>query len=632
MELLVILLCASWCISVTEQAPSYLITAPKIIRIDVKETVTVQVFEPRENVDAKIYLMNQRNMVVCSETYRVKLNHTNNFTDVIIVQILPENAKKCELTRRTWYITLAAEIPELFTTRRLVHLRLLPKPYFIFIETDKPTYKPNDTVRFQTFSLDHTMKLSSCDVKMQIWHSGSVVAEAMSFNQSSGAVCRGEVTIPSLLLGDFVIKGETNSSLYSMNMGYRKFQITEQAYRKEKEKNEILNTTINLTKTKHFFIPGAPFRILTSITYLDGSPVAGALIKITVTSEDKYINLSLEAFTDSIGELSFSFIVPENASKIYIKATTGNKADQTEESSEIVVECHEKNKPYLNIDVPNVLLYPGDIIYVTLSAFSQLDISSVHYYYYMVLNKGKLLHFERIRRSDNTSFPITVTKDMVPYFRIVAYYFTNIEGDESIVSDSLRVEVEDSCSLKFQIQPALYTDNDERDLLLSVFSEAVSDVFVQAVDSQLYGPNKDMNTLQKAFYRKDFYDFGVSYGGGQNTVEVFEDAGLRFISDLMNSTELLENATVEWKRGPLIPPRHAVEANSKHQIINPVYDDAWVWEIQKTSGKKQYRLRSDIYPPKFWKITAFSISEEGEICVVKPLILKIDDSISNSAI
>ncbi|XP_078415674.1 complement C3-like [Cetorhinus maximus] len=625
MELRMILLCASWCISVTEQAPSYLITAPKIARIDVKETVTVQVFEARGNVDANIYLLNQKNTVQCSEKHRVNLNHTNNFTEVILVQILPEKAIPCGLTSRTSYITLAVEIPKLFTKRRLVHLLLLPKPYFIFIETDKPTYKPNDTVRFQTFSLDYEMKLSNCDIEMQIWHSGQVVTETRSHQQGSDAVCRGEVKVPSSLVGDFKIQGAPTS--YSVYQGYRNFQIKEQAYEEEKERNEALTYTINLTKIKRFFIPGAPFRILASLTYPNGVPVTEAPFEITILSSDKKIQATQKAFTDSIGELSLSFNVPEDANGIYIKATAGNKASGTEVSSEIEIKCHNSNKMYLHINVPNVLLYPGDTIYVKLSAFSQLDISSVNYYYYMLLNKGKLLHFERIRRSDNTSFPIMITKDMVPYFRIVAYYIANIHGNKSIVSDSVRVEVEDLCSLEFQIQPALYTDNEESDLLLSVFSDSVSDVFVQAVDTQLYGPNKDINTLQKAFYRKDFYDFGSSYGGGRNTVGVFEDAGLRFISDLMDVTELRETSTIPWIRGPLPSHRNAIGIANTHQTIYPIYDHAWMWEIQKTSGNKTYRLTSDVDPPKSWEISAFRISEEGEVCIAKPLTMKIDDSI-----
>ncbi|XP_067896208.1 complement C3-like [Heterodontus francisci] len=632
MELLVILLCVSWCISVTEQTPSYLITAPTIVRAGVKETITVQLFEARGNVDATIYLLNQKNMLVCSEKHRVKLNNTNNFTEVIYVQILPEKVKQCGLSQRRSYITLTAEIPKLFTKRRMVHLQLRPKPYFIFIETDKPTYRLNDTVRFRTFSLDHEMKLTSCAVKMHIWHSGSVVMETKSHKHGSDAVCRGEVNIPPSLVGDFEIQGAPTE--YSVHIGYRNFQVKEQGYKEEKNRDvaknitKVLPYTINLTKTKRYFMTGAPFRILALVTYPDGSPVAEVPIKIEIIiSEEKTIQATQRGFTDNIGELSLSLNVPENASDIYITAIAGNTANGTQAKTDIAIKCQSSNQMYLYIDVPNALLYPGDIIYVTLSAFSQLDISSVNYFYYMVLNKGKLLHFERIRRSANTSFSIMITKDMVPYFRIVAYYIININNKKNIVSDSVRVEVENHCNSKFQIQPALYTDNDQRDLLLSVFSDSVSDVYVQALDTQLYGPSKDMNTLQKAFYRKDFYDFGSSYGGGKNTVGVFEDAGLRLISDLMESTDLRDITTIPWKRGPLTSPRNVIEIANTHHTIHPIYDHGWVWEIQKTSGKKTYRLTSDIDPPKSWEISAFSISEEGEICIVKPLVMKLDDSI-----
>ncbi|XP_072440846.1 complement C4-B-like isoform X2 [Chiloscyllium punctatum] len=627
MELLVFLLCASWCMSVSEQAPSYLITAPRIVRIGVKETVTIQVFEARENVNAIVYLLNHKNMLVCSERHLVKLNHTNNFAEVLFVQILPENATRCKLPNKKRYITLAVEIPSLLPKRRMVHLQLLPQPYFIFIETDKPTYRPNDTVRFQTFSLDHEMKLSNCDVDVEIRQSTAIVAKVRSRKHGSTAVCRGEVQLPPSLIGDFEIQGP--SALYSAYVGHKIFQIKEHDDMEEKKSDagDVLKYKINLTKTRRYFIPGASYQILALVSHLDGSPVPETPIKIKIIiSAGKALEATQEGLTDRIGELSLSFNVPENAKDIYISVSAGDKAVGNDVSEEIAIKCQDSKQMYLHIGVTNALLYPGDIINVTLTPFSQVDISSVNYFYYMVLNKGKVLLFERIRKSANTSFPVTITDEMVPYFRIVAYYFASTYHDKSIISDSVRVEVEDPCSSKFQIQPALYTNNEQQELLLSVLSDRVSDVFVHAVDAQLNNPNKDIKTLWKAFYHKDFYDFGTSYGGGQNSVKVFEDAGLRLISDLMESIELSEITNVPWNREPLVHPRADIGISETHQIVHPAYEHTWMWQIENTSGQKTYRLTSDIDPPRSWEINAFRISKEG-VCIAKPLMMKIDDSI-----
>ncbi|XP_067829823.1 complement C3-like [Heptranchias perlo] len=627
MATLVTLFFAFWFMSVTEQTPSFLITAPKIVRVDVKETITVQLFDARDNVNITVYLFNQIKMAMCSESHMVKLNHTNNFTEVVLLQVLPEMVKQCELSRRQSYVTLAAEIPELFKKRRMVHIRLLPKPYFIFIETNKPMYKPNDTVRFRTFVLDHEMKLTNCVANMRILNSSGVVTETMSQKHGSSAVCRGEVNIPSPLVGNFEIQATPTE--YSEYQGYRIFQVKDYAHPKAKKMDGtmVLPYEINLTKTRRFFIPGAPFHILALVTYPDGSPVANVPINVSIIiSEAKTIEATQKGFTDIIGELSLSFNVPQNASDIYITATAGSKISGTEAKSEIAIKHQFGSQMYLYINVPNVLLYPGDIIYVTLTALSHLDISNVKYYYYMILNKGKLLHFERVERSAIVSVPVNVTKDMVPYFRIVAYYIININGSKTIVSDSVRVEVEHLCGSKFEIQPALHKDNGKQDLLLSVFSNSTADIFVQAVDTRLYGSRRDISTLQKVFYRMDLYDFGSSYGGGRNSVGVFEDAGLRLISDLMESTELRDTTTVPWRRGPLSTRRDAIGIATTHHAIQPVYNQSWVWEIQKTSGKKTFRLTSDIDPPNSWEISAFSVSEEGEICIAKPLIVKLDGS------
>ncbi|XP_048397438.1 complement C4-like isoform X2 [Stegostoma tigrinum] len=585
-------------------------------------------FEARGNFDASIYLLNQREMAVCSDRHTVKLNHTNNFAEVLFIQILPENARQCKLSRRSRYVTLAVEIPKLLSRRRMIHLHIRPKPYFIFIETDKPTYRPNDTVRFQTFSLDHELKLSRCDVDVEIRQSNTIVAMARSRTQGPTAVCRGEVQLPSSLVGDFEMQG--SSTLYSAYQGHKPFQIKEHGGMEEKKSivPNFLKYAINLTKTKRYFIPGAPFQIMALVTYLDGSRVSEVPIKIKIIiSAGKTLESTQEGLTDSIGELSLSFNVPENAKDIYISASAGDITVGNDVSQEIAIKCHDSKQAYLHIGVTNALLYTGDIIDVTLSPFSRADISDVNYFYYMVLNKGKVLLFDRVRKTVNTSFPVTITDEMVPYFRIVSYYFVNINGNKSIISDSVRVEVEDLCSSKFQVQPALYTDNDQQRLLLSVFSNQVSDVFVRAVDTQLYGPKRDTSMYHQAFYWKDYYDFGSSYGGGQNSVKVFEDAGLRLISDLMESTEISETTSIPWQRGPLTVSRSGIETAETHNIVHPTYEHTWMWQIENASGQKTYRLTSDINPPQFWEISAFRITEDSEVCIAKPLIMRIDDSI-----
>ncbi|XP_062904336.1 complement C3-like isoform X2 [Mobula hypostoma] len=628
--LTVLLLISSW-VSFTEPRLPYLITAPKVIRIDVKESITVQVFGAQGNVNATVYFINQKTLRLCSDKYSVQLNHTNKFIQDLLVQILPEKVEECKLRGTMSYIVMATEMPELFPNRMITHLHLRAKPYFIFIETNKPIYRPGETVYFRSFTLDHALKLTDCEARLKILNADVLVNEVESRREGSGKVCKGEIRISPSKVGDFEIQAVSKE--YAEYNGHRKFRVNaageEESLRNDEE---VTPYVINLSKMKRFFIPGGPFRIQAIVTHQDYSPVAKAPIEISVMiKERKTIQASQGGFTDNYGEMSLTFNVPEDASEIYVTVTAGTKASGTERKSEMAIKSHQSSRAYLYIEAPNVLLYPGDSIEVNLTALGLTDGSNVDHYYYMILNKGNLIHYETIERSTNTSFLVNITQDMVPYFRIVAYYLVDINGVEELISDSVRLEVEDLCDLKFQMVPRLLEEKNKRDLLLSVFTNSTASVYVQVVDGKLSRAHVDLDTYRQVFYRKDLYDFGISYGGGRNTAEVFKDSGLRYISDLMPELQLIaEPTTVPWQRSPLQPQRNDITATSTFPRLQPLFKQAWMWEIQETTGAKTFRLTLDISSPNLWEISAFSILEDGELCVAKPLMVKISNKETTS--
>lgn len=64
-----------------------------------------------------------------------------------------------------------------------------------------------------------------------------------------------------------------------------------------------------------------------------------------------------------------------------------------------------------------------------------------------VLNKGKIISAERVDVTGQlvTSIGLTVTPEMMPSFRFVAFYSIPWAGREEVVSDSIWVDVADSC-------------------------------------------------------------------------------------------------------------------------------------------------------------------------------------------
>lgn len=65
-----------------------------------------------------------------------------------------------------------------------------------------------------------------------------------------------------------------------------------------------------------------------------------------------------------------------------------------------------------------------------------------------MLNKGKIIAAELMNNTGYliTSVTLTVTPEMMPSFRFVAFYSIPWSGHEEVVPDSIWVDVDDSCA------------------------------------------------------------------------------------------------------------------------------------------------------------------------------------------
>lgn len=64
-----------------------------------------------------------------------------------------------------------------------------------------------------------------------------------------------------------------------------------------------------------------------------------------------------------------------------------------------------------------------------------------------MINKGKIIDAQRLDVSGQvmTTVLLTVTKELKPSFRVVAFYILPWTRQEEVVADSVWVDVEDSC-------------------------------------------------------------------------------------------------------------------------------------------------------------------------------------------
>ncbi|XP_072113442.1 complement C3-like isoform X1 [Mobula birostris] len=415
---------------------------------------------------------------------------------------------------------------------------------------------------------------------------------------------------------------------------------------KHKEKKHLDNIpfrlshyNISFASMKPYFTPGAPFRVPISVTYPNGSPVQNISVLMEVSIlEEAIIKESIEGQTDMLGEITFSFTTPVDVLSMNITARVGNTPTNAAKKHAAVKRHQTARRRYLHIKVPNALLYPEDIITVNLTAPGLLDTDHVHFYNYMVLGKGRMLDFQRIERRPETSFQLTITQPMVPYFRIVAYYLLQ-NGQREIIADSVRVEVESLCDTKFQILSVEYEEGPDPQLLLSALSYSPAEMFVLATDVSLKTLHVDDSISPRMVFEDlDSTDIGLSSGSGNNTSSVFRDSGLFFFSDLMKppSESPINQPKGMWE----LPPRNgrghglvtirwrSTEAHrGDADSVQPTCDGCSMWRVDVNTGNNTFRLVPDMHPPESWEVQALSISEKDGLCLARHVLVQRENMV-----
>uniref|UniRef100_A0A3B3SW33 Complement C4B (Chido/Rodgers blood group) n=1 Tax=Paramormyrops kingsleyae TaxID=1676925 RepID=A0A3B3SW33_9TELE len=264
--------------------------------------------------------------------------------------------------------------------------------------------------------------------------------------------------------------------------------------------------SVDLSRTRSHFIPGVPLRVSVLVRLPNGSPAANIPVRSDVPRSS---DLTRSGFTDQEGALHSTFNnIPVGDQPVTITVTVDDGVYE-----KIVYPSMSQSKSYLYMDVS-----PG---VVSLRESVSIDFTVIggkprdgRIYYLVSLRWYKV---KSVARSS-----ILVGSDLIPSFRVIGYYY-NQAGD--IIADSLWVDVKDVCEGKSQ-----HTPGSKANLDIELEGQKAK-VALLAVDKAIYALNaQNKLTPKQVFASMESYDLGCSYGGGWDTADVFNDAGLSFIS------------------------------------------------------------------------------------------------------
>ncbi|XP_068460339.1 complement C3-like [Clinocottus analis] len=284
-----------------------------------------------------------------------------------------------------------------------------------------------------------------------------------------------------------------------------------------------------------YFKPGLPLDFTIQVRYHDGPPAQNVLVTLKLLNTDVVVSTSA-------GRVSINMPADSNPQTIAAETTQADLRAEQQAKRQVTVRPYVPFNPdkqnYLYISTSTNVVSLGNqlSLKLTVAPSDPTHRELITHITYLVLSKGKIIAAERVDVADQlvTAVVLTVTPEMMPSFRFVAFYSIPWKVREEVVSDSIWVDVADSCVGGLKVGPV---DRSHRDYTPGVnFSFQVrgdpgAKVSLVAVDNAVYLLNRDRLTQRKIWGAVEHGDIGCTRGGGGGDAKsVFSDAGLLYAS------------------------------------------------------------------------------------------------------
>ncbi|KAM9362521.1 complement C3-like [Symphorus nematophorus] len=289
--------------------------------------------------------------------------------------------------------------------------------------------------------------------------------------------------------------------------------------------------TILFKKTPKFYKPGMSFDVVVEVVNPDGTPAQGVPLVIDPGQ--------VRGNTEPNGMARLSINPQGVNANLVISAETnvlGLRQDRQAKATMVALPYITTGGNYIHIGVTTQEVELGLNMQVNLILSNRQQVTND--ITYLILSRGQLIDKGRYKARGEALITLTipVKKEMLPSFRIVAYYHTS---NSDVVSDSVWVDVKDSCMGSLKLEPTRNTASYEPGRLfgLKVTGDPGAIVGLVAVDKGVYVlNNKYRLTMKKVWDTVEKHDTGCTPGGGGNSMGVFYDAGLLFESSTASGT------------------------------------------------------------------------------------------------
>ncbi|MEQ2243779.1 hypothetical protein ILYODFUR_010358, partial [Ilyodon furcidens] len=291
---------------------------------------------------------------------------------------------------------------------------------------------------------------------------------------------------------------------------------------------------ISFKDVPKYFKPGMPLDLTIQVNQHDGSPARNVLVKLTYLDSPLIVSSGTTRATINMPTLQHSLSLTAETAQADLRPDQQAKQQVTVHP---YMTFNQGQQNYLYISTGTNTVSVGERLTLQFSASvsDQSHREFIKQITYLVVNKGQIISAERedVASQMVTSVGLLVTAEMMPSFRVVAFYSIPWIGQEELVSDSLWIDVVDNCVGGLKVIPDAihqhYTPG--KNFRFQIHGDPGARVSLVAVDNAVYLLNGDRLTQRKIWDVVEHGDIGCTRGGGRDAKGVFTDAGLLYSSN-----------------------------------------------------------------------------------------------------
>nr|KAF6349208.1 hypothetical protein mMyoMyo1_011763 [Myotis myotis] len=331
---------------------------------------------------------------------------------------------------------------------------------------------------------------------------------------------------------------------------------------------------IKFTRTPQYFKPGMPFHFRVFVSNPDGSPASGVLVRY----QDR------KMYTSPSGVATLTINTDAQLKQLPIQVVTDEHLRPEDQASARMTawpySTQDGSGNFLHIEAKTSDTEVGSSLQLSLHTkhLNPAAKDQITHFTILVLSKGQIVSTKHQLKSHGSVFTsaiIDVTSEMLPSFRILAFYLLprGTGQDPELVADSIWIDVKDRCmgtlkvGLNHEDSFSSLEPNSKVDI--KVTGDAEATVGLVAVDKAVYILNsKHKLTQKKVWDVVEEHDIGCTVGSGKDGLAVFKDAGL----DLKMSTGMDTLASSDWHCPQSHPPsrrrRSLKSLETKRNAVN----------------------------------------------------------------